>query len=106
MVGINLFDVELKIDDDLHIDEVTSRNTQVPIKRSAEDTMRGTMNIQQLKIQKKYDNWENFMKFHEHSKIDNLNEEMFLQYFDYLIETKSKRQEKLSAGEEYFQFCS
>ena len=79
----NSFDMKIDFDDDLLTDEVRPTNR----KRSAEEIMKCAKH---LKTQKKYDKcWEDFMKFHEEPKIESLNEEMFLQYFDFLIETKS-----------------
>lgn len=55
-------------------------------KRSADEIMK---DVKKLKTQNKYDkNWNLMLEFHNNPDIKELTEEMFLQYFDFLINEK------------------
>ena len=46
-----------------------------------------------LKTQSKYYKvWTEFINFHDQATVEELNEEMFLQYFDFLITTNMSMQ--------------
>ena len=61
-------------------------NRRAGLKRSAVEIVKDAKN---LKTQSKYDKvWTDFITFHNQATVEELNEEMFLQYFDFLINTK------------------
>lgn len=56
-------------------------------KRTTEEIMR---DAKRLKSQSKYDKaWDEFLMYHKNPNVSNMTEEMFLQYFDYLINHKN-----------------